>query len=43
MVTAIIFGFHCILLLRWIIWETTRCFEQEWELIADLSGHRNFA
>lgn len=32
MITAIIFGIPCILLLRWIIWETTRPFEQEWEL-----------
>jgi hypothetical protein len=32
MITAIIFGIPCILLLRWIILETTRPFEQEWEL-----------
>lgn len=32
MITAIIYGFTCVLLLRWIIWETTRPFAQEWEL-----------
>ncbi|MGV7224107.1 MAG: hypothetical protein ACQ9MH_21610 [Nitrospinales bacterium] len=32
MITAMIFGLPCVLLLRWIIWETTRPFEQEWEL-----------
>jgi hypothetical protein len=32
MMTAIIYGLFCVLLLRWIIWETTRLFEQEWEL-----------
>ena len=32
MITAMIYGLLCVLLLRWIIWETTRPFEQEWEL-----------
>jgi hypothetical protein len=32
MMTAIIYGLFCVLLLRWIIWETTRLFEQDWEL-----------
>ena len=32
MITAIIYGLPCVLLLRWIIWETTGLFEQEWEL-----------
>jgi len=32
MMTAIIYGLPCVLLLKWIIWETTRLFEQEWEL-----------
>jgi hypothetical protein len=32
MITAIIFGLPCVLLLRWIIWGTIRPFEQEWEL-----------
>ena len=29
MITAIISGLLCILLLRWVIWGTTRLFEQE--------------
>ena len=29
MITAIIYGLVCVLLLRWIIWGTTRLFEQE--------------
>jgi hypothetical protein len=32
MIAAIMYGLPCVLLLRWIIWETTRLFEQEWEL-----------
>ena len=32
MITAIIYGLACVLLLRWIIWGTTSLFEQEWEL-----------
>ncbi len=32
MITAIIYGLVSVLLLRWIIWGTTRLFEQEWEL-----------
>jgi len=32
MQTAIIYGLPCVLLLRWVIWGTTRLFEQEWEL-----------
>ena len=32
MITAIIYGLACVLLLRWIIWGTTKLFEQEWEL-----------
>ena len=32
MIAAIIYGLACVLLLRWIIWGTTRLFEQEWEL-----------
>jgi len=32
MITAIIYGLPGVLLLRWIIWGTTRLFEQEWEL-----------
>ena len=32
MLTAIFYGFACVLLLRWIMWGTTRLFEQEWEL-----------
>ena len=32
MLTAIFYGLACVLLLRWIMWGTTRLFEQEWEL-----------
>ncbi|MGD9307676.1 MAG: hypothetical protein PVG51_00980 [Desulfosarcina sp.] len=32
MIAAILYGLPCVLLLRWIIWGTTRLFEQEWEL-----------
>ena len=32
MLTAIIYGLPCVLLLRWMIWGTTRLFEQEMEL-----------
>ena len=32
MMPAIIHGLACVLLLRWIIWGTTKLFEQEWEL-----------
>ena len=32
MITAIINGLACVLLLRWIIWGTTKLFEREWEL-----------
>ena len=32
MLTAIIYGLACVLLLRWIVWGTTRLFEQEWAM-----------
>ena len=32
MMASIIYGLSFVLLLRWIIWGTTRLFEQEWEL-----------
>ena len=32
MITAISYGLACVLLLRWIIWGTTRLFAREWEL-----------
>ena len=31
MITAIFYGLVCVLLLRWIVWGTTRLFEQEEE------------
>ena len=31
MLIAIFYGITCVLLLRWIMWGTTRLFEQEWE------------
>ena len=32
MITAIIYGLAGVLLLRWIIWGTTRLFGQQWEV-----------
>ena len=32
MITAIVFGLACVLMLRWIIWGTTRLFAREWEM-----------